>query len=87
MGLVMGDHSKCGINTMFNTATVVGVSSNVFGAEFPAKFIPSFTWGTGGEKYNFDKALESANNMMDRRGITLSKAEISILRYISDTTK
>ncbi|MFT6982372.1 MAG: UDP-N-acetylglucosamine diphosphorylase/glucosamine-1-phosphate N-acetyltransferase [Crocinitomicaceae bacterium] len=87
MGLVMGDHSKCGINTMFNTATVVGVSSNVFGAEFPAKFIPSFTWGTGGEKYNFDKALESANNMMDRRGLTLSKAEISILKYISDTTK
>ncbi|MFT6244581.1 MAG: UDP-N-acetylglucosamine diphosphorylase/glucosamine-1-phosphate N-acetyltransferase [Salibacteraceae bacterium] len=87
MGLVMGDHSKCGINTMFNTATVVGLSSNVFGAEFPAKFIPSFTWGTGGEKYNFDKALESANNMMDRRGLTLSKAEISILKYISDTTK
>ncbi|MDA9274971.1 putative sugar nucleotidyl transferase [Crocinitomicaceae bacterium] len=84
MGLVMGDHSKCGINTMFNTATVVGVSSNVFGAEFPAKFVPSFTWGTLGEKYNFDKALESANNMMDRRGITLSKAEISILKYISD---
>ncbi|MFT6500783.1 MAG: UDP-N-acetylglucosamine diphosphorylase/glucosamine-1-phosphate N-acetyltransferase [Crocinitomicaceae bacterium] len=84
MGLAMGDHSKCGINTMFNTATVVGVSSNVFGAEFPAKFIPSFTWGTGGEKYNFDKALESANNMMDRRGTTLSKAEISILKYISD---
>lgn len=84
MGLVMGDHSKCGINTMFNTATVVGVSSNVFGAEFPAKFVPSFTWGTVGEKYNFDKALESANNMMDRRGITLSKAEISILKYISD---
>ena len=84
MGLVMGDHSKCGINTMFNTATVVGVSSNVFGAEFQAKFVPSFTWGTVGEKYNFDKALESANNMMDRRGITLSKAEISILKYISD---
>lgn len=84
MGLVMGDHSKCGINTMFNTATVVGVSSNVFGAEFPAKFVPSFTWGTVGEKYNFDKALESANNMMDRRGITLSKAEISILKFISD---
>jgi UDP-N-acetylglucosamine diphosphorylase/glucosamine-1-phosphate N-acetyltransferase len=84
MGLVMGDHSKCGINTMFNTAAVVGVSSNVFGAEFPAKFVPSFTWGTVGEKYNFDKALESANNMMDRRGITLSKAEISILKFISD---
>lgn len=84
MGLVMGDHSKCGINTMFNTATVVGVSSNVFGAEFPAKFISSFTWGIGSEKYNFDKAIESANNMMERRGTSLSEAEISILKYISD---
>ena len=68
MGLVMGDHSKCGINTMFNTATVVGVSSNIFGAGFPPKEIPSFTWGMGEERYEFSKALESANNMMVRRG-------------------
>lgn len=84
MGLVMGDHSKCGINTMFNTATVVGVSSNIFGADFPPKFIPSFNWGSHGEKYNFDKAIESANNMMVRRGKELSEAEISILRHIHD---
>lgn len=84
MGLFMGDHSKCGINTMFNTATIVGVSSNVFGADFPPKFIPSFTWGTHGDSYNFEKALESANNMMERRGLSLSKAEISILKYIAD---
>ena len=84
MGLVMGDHSKCGINTMFNTATVVGVSSNVFGAEFPPKHIPSFTWGTQGESYDFNKAIESANNMMIRRDISLSEAEISILKHISD---
>lgn len=84
MGLIMGDHSKCGINTMFNTATVVGVSSNVFGAEFPPKYIPSFTWGAHGDSYNFEKALESANNMMNRRGTSLSASEISILRYISD---
>lgn len=84
MGLVMGDHSKCGINTMFNTATVVGVSSNIFGADFPPKFIPSFNWGAHGEKYNFDKAIESANNMMVRRGKELSEAEISILRHIHD---
>ena len=87
MGLVMGDHSKSGINTMFNTATVVGVSSNLFGAEFPNKYIPSFQWGTSGENYNFDKAVESANNMMERRGLQLSAAEISILKYISDTSK
>jgi len=83
----MGDHSKSGINTMFNTATVVGVSSNLFGAEFPNKYIPSFQWGTSGENYNFDKAVESANNMMERRGLQLSAAEISILKYISDTSK
>lgn len=87
MGLVMGDHSKSGINTMFNTATVVGVSSNLFGAEFPNKYIPSFQWGTSGENYNFDKAVESSNNMMERRGLQLSAAEISILKYISDTSK
>ena len=84
MGLVMGDHSKCGINTMFNTATVVGVSSNIFGAGFPPKEIPSFTWGMGEERYEFSKALESANNMMVRRGISLTPAEIAILQYISD---
>ena len=84
MGLVMGDHSKCGINTMFNTATVVGVSSNVFGAEFPDKYIPSFTWGTHGDAFDFDKALVSANNMMERRGMQLSDDEIAILKHIAD---
>ena len=84
MGLMMGDHSKCGINTMFNTATVVGVSSNVFGAEFPPKFIPSFTWGMGEDKYDLNKAIESANNMMVRRGKELSTAELSILKHLAD---
>lgn len=87
MGLVMGDHSKCGINTMFNTATVVGVSSNVFGAEFPPKYIPSFQWGMHGESYQFDRALESAENMMERRGVQLSIHEIDILQFISDNAK
>lgn len=84
MGLTMGDHSKSGINTMFNTATVVGVSSNLFGAEFPDKYIGSFKWGTHGEVYDFNKAIESANNMMVRRNLKLSDAEIDILRHISD---
>ena len=87
MGLVMGDHAKSGINTMFNTATVVGVSSNLFGAEFPDKYIPSFQWGTSGEKYNFEKAIESANNMMERRGLQLSPEEIAVLKHIADTSK
>lgn len=85
MGVCMGDHSKCGINTMFNTATVVGVSANIFGAGFPQKFVPSFTWG--GEQFvpfRFDKAIEYANNMMIRRGMQLSEAEIAILRHIAD---
>lgn len=85
MGLVMGDHSKCGINTMFNTASVVGVSSNVFGAEFPDKYIPSFQWGTHGDLYDFNKAVESANNMMSRRDLQLSTEEIAILKFIADS--
>ncbi len=84
MGLVMGDHSKCGINTMFNTATVVGVCSNLFGAEFPPKYVPSFQWGVNGESYRFDRALESAENMMERRGAQLSLHDIDILQFISD---
>lgn len=85
MGLMMGDHSKCGINTMFNTATVVGVSSNVFGAEFPPKYVPSFSWGMHGDVYAFDKALESANNMMVRRGKELTEDEIAILKHLAET--
>jgi UDP-N-acetylglucosamine diphosphorylase/glucosamine-1-phosphate N-acetyltransferase len=86
MGLFMGDHSKCGINTMFNTATVVGVSANIFGGGFPSKYIPSFSWGgaEGFVSYRFDKAIESANNMMVRRGRKLTDGEIAILKHIAD---
>ncbi len=84
MGLVMGDHSKCGINTMFNTASVVGVSSNVFGAGFPAKYIPSFSWGTQGDRFDFQKAIEGANRMMERRGLQLSDGDVAILKTIFD---
>jgi UDP-N-acetylglucosamine diphosphorylase/glucosamine-1-phosphate N-acetyltransferase len=82
MGLTMGDHSKCGINTMFNTATVVGVSCNIYGADFPPKFIPSFSWGgsAGFVPFKFEKAVEYANNMMERRGLKLSEEEVEILR-------
>lgn len=87
MGLCMGDHSKCGINTMFNTATVVGVSTNIFGAGFPDKFVPSFTWG-GVEQstsFKFKKAIEYANNMMERRGIKLSPEDEAILHHLAMT--
>jgi UDP-N-acetylglucosamine diphosphorylase/glucosamine-1-phosphate N-acetyltransferase len=83
MGLTMGDHSKCGINTMFNTASVIGVSVNLFGAGFPAKFVPSFSWGgeDGIVPYRIEKAIEYANAMMARRGKELSPAEIAIFRH------
>lgn len=85
MGVCMGDHSKCGINTMFNTATVVGVSSNVYGSGFPDKYVPSFSWGEPSQlvPFRFDKAIEYSNNMMNRRGLELSEAEISILKTIA----
>ena len=80
-GLIMGDHSKCGINTMFNTGTVVGVSANIFGASFPRNFIPSFTWGgaSGFATYTVPKALETARIVMLRRKKELNNTEKQIL--------
>lgn len=80
-GLMMGDHSKCGINTMFNTGTVVGVSANIYGGGFPPKFIPSFSWGgsEGMVPYDFGKAVETAGKVMARRNMTLSDIEQQIL--------
>lgn len=85
-GLMMGDHSKSGINTMFNTGTVVGVSSNVFGSNFPDKFVPSFSWGAAGETvvYDFEKAMETAGRMMERRGLKLNDAERKMYQHIFD---
>ncbi len=84
-GLMMGDHSKCGINTMFNTGTVVGVFANIFGSGFPAKFIPSFTWGGTTEEtstYRFDKAIEVYERVLARRNQTLSEDEAAILQHV-----
>ncbi len=83
-GLVMGDHSKCGINTMFNTGTVVGVSANIFGGDFPPKFIPSFSWGGAQwlRTFSFDKSLEVATRMMERRGLKPEETDIKILRTV-----
>lgn len=87
-GLIMGDHSKCSINTMFNTGTVVGVSANIFGSGFPEKFVPSFTWGgsEGMVTYSFDRAMETANRMMGRRNKQLSEAEIAMYRHVFNIT-
>lgn len=83
-GLIMGDHSKTGINTMLNTGTVVGVSANIFGANFPKKFVPSFTWGGADRSYiyKFDKAMEVAEKVMERRSKVLDETEKKILRHV-----
>lgn len=88
-GLIMGDHSKCGINTMFNTGTVVGVSANIFGSGFPRNFVPSYSWGgaSGFEKYDFKKALEVAKIVIQRRDLIISENDIEILQHVFDITE
>ncbi len=88
-GLLMGDHSKCGINTMFNTGTVVGVSANIFGDGFPRTFIPSFSWGgaNGFKTYQLNKALEVAELVMNRRGQQLNDAERQIFQAIFEESQ
>ncbi len=87
-GLIMGDHSKSGINTMFNTGTVVGVSSNIFGAGYPRNFIPSFQWGgaAGFVVYQFEKAMDTAKRVMARRNIALDEIEREILKNVFEET-
>lgn len=88
-GLMMGDHSKCGINTMFNTGTVVGVSANIFGSGFPRNFIPSFSWGgaSGFTEYKVEKVHEVAEQVMKRRNIEYNVQEQKILEHIFEITK
>ncbi|MFN8922681.1 MAG: glucose-1-phosphate thymidylyltransferase, partial [Sphingobacteriia bacterium] len=86
-GLIMGDHSKSSINTMFNTGTTVGVSASIFGADFPPKYIPSFRWGGAGGwvPYEVEKALATARAVMARRDQHLEPAEEALLRWIAAT--
>ena len=88
-GLIMGDHSKCGINSMFNTGTVVGVCANIFGAGFPRNFIPSFSWGgsAGFSTYKTEKAFEVAEIVMQRRNKSFDEQEENILSHIFELTK
>ena len=83
-GLMMGDHSKCGINTMFNTGTVIGVSVNIFGTGFPRNFVPSFSWGgaSGFTTYKTNKAFQTAKLVMERRNIPFDDQEAAILEHI-----
>ncbi|WP_299224517.1 GlmU family protein [uncultured Psychroserpens sp.] len=88
-GLMMGDHSKCGINTMFNTGTVVGVSANIFGSGFPRNFVPSFSWGghSGFTTYLTKKAFEVATVVMKRRAVELTDVDKAILEHVFEVTK
>ncbi len=88
-GLIMGDHSKCAINTMFNTGTVVGVNANIFGAGFQRNFIASFSWGgtAGFTHYDIDKAIEVAKQVFKRRNIEFNSVEEQILRHVYKLTK
>ena len=87
-GLMMGDHSKCGINTMFNTGTVIGVSANIFGSGYPRNFVSSFSWGgaSGFTTYQLRKVFEVAEVVMKRRGIELSEVDKRILENVFEET-
>lgn len=88
-GLMMGDHSKCGINSMFNTGTMVDVFTNIYGEGFLPNYIPSFSWGgsKGLTTYMFDKAIDTAKKVMERRNMVLHENDREILQHIFESTK
>nr|WP_299343661.1 GlmU family protein [Allomuricauda sp.] len=88
-GLIMGDHSKCGINSMVNTGTVVGVNANIFGSGYPRNFVPSFSWGgaSGFTTYLPKKAYEAAKAMMKRRNVDFDDVEQEVLDHVFEITK
>jgi len=85
-GLMFGDHSKCGINTMFNSGTVVGVNASIFGDGYPRNFIPSFAWGgaAGFTTYQLNKALDTAQKAMARRNVELTEIDKEIIKTVFD---
>ena len=88
-GLMIADHAKCGINTMFNTGTVVGVGANVFGSGYPRNFIPDFSWGgpQGFETFVINKFYKTAEAVYKRRDVPFTEADKSILREVFNQTK
>jgi UDP-N-acetylglucosamine diphosphorylase/glucosamine-1-phosphate N-acetyltransferase len=88
-GLMMGDHSKCAINTMFNTGTVVGVAANIFGAGFAKNFIPSFSWGgiQNSTTHSFEKAITTAKIVMERKGEILTESDTMILEDVFEQSQ
>jgi UDP-N-acetylglucosamine diphosphorylase/glucosamine-1-phosphate N-acetyltransferase len=88
LGLIMGDHSKCGINSMFNTGTMVDVFANIYGADFLPNYIPSFSWGGSGglTTYTFEKAMQTAGKVFERRDLTLDEIDYDILHTVYKLT-
>jgi len=89
-GLLMGDHSKTSINTMFNTGTVVGVGCNIFDGGFPPKHVISFSWGgsrDGFELHQFDKFIETEKRVFARRKIALNPLYVEMLRSLFEIKK
>lgn len=88
-GLMMGDHSKSAINTMFNTGTVVGVNVNIYVPGFPRNFVPSFSWGgaSGFTTYGTKKAFDTAKIMMARRNVEFTEQDEAILTHVFEETK
>lgn len=88
-GLMMGDHSKTAINTMFNTGTVIGVNCNIYVPGFPRNFVPSFSWGgaSGFSEYKPARAFEAAEVMMARRGVEFTDADAEILQEVFEQTR
>ena len=89
VGLIMGDHSKTAIGTLFNTGTIVGISCNIFGEGFPSRHIPSFTWGGAAfmKTYDINKSIEVARIVTKRRSVNLSEAETDLLKNVFEITK
>jgi UDP-N-acetylglucosamine diphosphorylase/glucosamine-1-phosphate N-acetyltransferase len=88
-GLIMGDHSKCGINTMFNTGTVIGMSANIYGSNFPRNFVPSFSWGgaAGFKTYTLNKSIETAVLVMNRKNEEFTQADKEIFGHVFELSQ
>ncbi len=88
-GLIMADHAKCAINSMFNTGTVVGVGANIFGAGFPRNFIPDFSWGGASkiEEYSLNKMVKTAEKVFKRRELRFDNVEQDIMGNVFEQTK
>ncbi len=88
-GLIMADHVKCAVNTMFNTGTVVGVGANVFGSGFPQKYVPDFAWGgaDGFDAFNLSKMLETTKKVFELKDSVLKDIDKKLLTHVFEITK